>query len=128
MSDRTLELVVLHLSVVVFKVLSASELFHHDHLILSHFWSYFKESIFLVLLGQIDNIGPALFIFCFERSEELIERFIFLCHFLNALIQRLAFSCLLRLYKGLQLLNFLNSSWPRQIRLLSSLRFRITEK
>ena len=97
---------------VVLEVLSAPEFLHHNHLILAHLWRDLKQLILLRLLCQINNVCPTLLIFRFEIPQELIERFIFLCHSSDAVIERLAFLCLLALHKSLQLLNLMDSPGP----------------
>ena len=61
-------LILRHLSIIILKVFSASKLLHHDHLIFPHLWGNLKESIFLLILSQIDNISPSLLIFSLESS------------------------------------------------------------
>ena len=59
--------------VVVLQILSSSELLHHDHLVLAHLGSNLKQLVLLLLLGQVDDVGPALLVLSLEALEEFIE-------------------------------------------------------
>ena len=59
--------------VIILQILSSSELFHHDHLVFSHLRSHFEESILLLILSKIDDIGPSLLVFGLEVFEEFVE-------------------------------------------------------
>lgn len=72
---------------ITFQVLSSSELFHHDHLVLTHFRSDLEEPIFLLLLSQINDVGPALLILRLEILQELVERLVPMSQLLNGLVQ-----------------------------------------
>jgi hypothetical protein len=97
----------LNLLKVALKVLAASELFQHHHLILSLIWCLLKQACLLLLLCQIDDVGPSLLILSLEVFEELIEALIPFSHALDRLIQGLAWLALVLLNEGLQLLNLL---------------------
>ena len=67
----------------VLKVLPPSKLLHHDHLILSHFRRDLQEPVFLLLLREINDVGPALLVLSLEILEELVEGFVLAGEFLD---------------------------------------------
>ena len=89
--SSSLLLVDLHQVIVVVQVFTATELLHHDHLVLSHLGSDFQKLFFLLFLGQINDVCPSLFVFGFEITKEFIESFVFLGHFPYGLVERFTF-------------------------------------
>jgi hypothetical protein len=85
------------------EVFSAFELFHHDHIVLTHLRGHFQELVLLLGLSEIDNISPALLILGLEIFEELVKALISLGKFLDRLIQAFTWVFFVALNKILKL-------------------------
>lgn len=113
---------------VVFEVLSSSELFHHNHLVFTHLRCYMKKLVFLLLLCHIDNVSPTLLVLGLKVAEEIIKRFVSLGHFLNGVVETFALVSLIALYKVLQLLNFTNGAGSCNVAVSSTFALLILEE
>lgn len=102
------KLLLLHVIVVPLKVLPPSELLHHDHLVLPLIRCLLQQASLLLLLGQVNDVGPPLLVLGLEVLQELIEVLVPLRHALDRLVQRLSRSALVLLDEGLQLLDLLD--------------------
>ena len=70
----------LHLVIVALQVFATSKFLQHYHLIFPLIWGLLKKTRLLLLLGEIDNISPALLVLCFKLLKELIEPLIAFGH------------------------------------------------
>jgi len=91
--------------VILFKVLSATELLEHNHFVASILRRLVKEGLLFLVLGRIYYIGPNLLILGLKVAKELIEGLITLRHRSNARIQRLSWRILLRFDEFLKFLD-----------------------
>lgn len=80
-------LLCLDILIVAVKVLAASELLKHHHLILSLIRGLLKKACLLLLLSEIDYVSPTLLVLRLEVLEELIEALIALGHGLYGLVE-----------------------------------------
>jgi hypothetical protein len=124
----SLVVVRLHHRVIILKVLSSSELVHHNHLVFSHLGGHVEQFVFLLLLSQIYDICPALLVLGFEVFEELVKAFVSFTHISNRLVQTLSFFSLVRLYEGLKLFDFLKGSGSSNVAARSLLLLFVLEE
>jgi hypothetical protein len=103
--------VLLGFFIVVLDVFAASELFEHDHFVAAELGTLGQEELLLLVLGRVDDVGPALLILGLESAEELIERLVTFSHGLDAGVEGLSTGLGLLLDEVLQFLDLLDVLW-----------------
>jgi hypothetical protein len=87
-----------------------------------------EEFVFLLILSEVDDVGPTLFVLCLKVLKEFIEAFVFLTHSSDTLVQTFSFFTFICLNKILKFFNLLNSPWPSNVSVNTTFLFLILEE